>query len=255
MDCPQIEVAGIASNIIEAEQLILKHNPQILLLDIHVNDDTSFDLLKNLYIQDKTNFEVIFVTGGAQDDLFTKAIHFSFFDCIPKPVDPRILKKVIDKITNHYTPALPNERIGVLLNLIESQRESSLLHIPFLTKELRWLRLDDVEYLKSESAGTICSMVNKRAPLFSSHSLTTYKKWLSHRSPFISVNGSFLVNMRKVQRFNSRRNILHMQSGEQITVAFNCTNQVIVELSSWKKSILQIPGIGLRSALKKLFLN
>lgn len=255
MDCPQIEIAGMASNIKEAEVLILQHSPEILLLDIHVNEATSFDLLKNLYIKDKINFEVIFVTGGAQDDLFTKAIHFSFFDCISKPVDPRILKKIIDKITNHYTPALPNERIGVLLNLIESQRESSLMHIPFLTNELRWIRLEDVEYLKSEYTGTMCSLANKRAPLFSSHSLNIYKKWLTQRSPFISVNGSFLVNMRKVQRFNSRKNILHMQSGEQIVVAFSSSNQVIVELASLKKSVLQVPGMSLRSTLKKLFLN
>lgn len=255
MDCPQIDIVGMASNIEEAQKLISIHQPDILLLDIHVNDHTSFDLLKNLYIQDKTNFEVIFVTGGAQDDLYTKAIHFSYIDCIMKPVDPRILKQNIEKITNHYTPGLHNERIGVLLNLIESLRESSLMHVPFLTQELRWLQMEDVEYLRSDHSGTICSLVNKKAPLFSSHSLNIYKKWLNHRSPFLSVNAAFLVNMRKVRRFNPKKNILHMKSGEQIMVSLNCSNQVLMELSSMRKSSLQFSRFGIRSALRKLFMN
>ncbi len=255
MDCPQIEIVGMASNIKEAEMMIIQEQPHILLLDIHVNDETSIDLLKYLFRLDKINFEVIFVTGGAQDDLLTKAIHFSYIDCISKPVDPRILKKNIEKITTCYSPGLPNERIGVLLNLIESQYEPQLIHIPFMTKELRWFHMEEVEYFKSDKSGTICSLINKKTPVFSAHNINIYKKWLVNRSSFISVNTSFLVNMRKVQRFNARKNILYMQSGEQIMVAMNCINHVIGELSSRRKSISTFPGFGLRSALRKLLLN
>jgi two-component system LytT family response regulator len=255
MDCPHIEIVGMASDIREAEKLIIKHNPALLFLDIHVNDKTSFDLLQNLCDLGIYDFEVIFVTGGAQDDLYTKAINLSYFDCISKPVDPRMLKQITDKITNHYLPGLPNERIHVLLNLLESRTETQNLKVPFFTGELHWLRMEEVEYLKSDNTGTICSLANKKTPLFSTHSLNTYKKWLSPRSPFLSVNGSFLVNMRNVQRFNAKKNVLYMQSGEQIAVAFNCVNQILVELSSHRKSILHFRGKGIKNVLKRIFLN
>src|SRR5690606_21826044 len=108
MDCPQIEIVGMASDIANAEKLILKHKPDILILDIHVNTNTSIDLLRSLSVLGISDFEVIFITGGAQEDVYTKAINFSNFDCVSKPVDPRILKKVIDKITQHNVMGLRN---------------------------------------------------------------------------------------------------------------------------------------------------
>lgn len=255
MDSPQIDIVGMASGIQEAEKMIIEHKPALLLLDIHVNDNTSFDLLKNLAEMGITDYEVIFITGGAQDDIYTKAINLSYFDCLCKPVDPRKLKQITDKITQHYSPGLKNERINILLNLLESRAETQTLKVPFFTEELHWLRMEEVEYLKSDKSGTICSLVNKKAPLFSTHSLNTYKKWLSPRYPFLPVNGSLLVNMHKVQRFNAKKNVLYMQSGEQIMVAFNCANQILVELASQKKSILQFAGAGIKNVLKRMFLN
>ncbi len=87
-----MNVIGEAANADEAIQLIEKHNPDILFLDIQMPDKTGFELLEML----DTVPQVIFTT--AYDEYALKAFEVNALDYLLKPIDPNRLKESIDKL-------------------------------------------------------------------------------------------------------------------------------------------------------------
>ncbi len=87
-----MNVVGEAANADEAIELIEKHNPDILFLDIQMPDKTGFELLEML---DNVP-QVIFTT--AYDEYALKAFEVNALDYLLKPIDPERLKESIDKL-------------------------------------------------------------------------------------------------------------------------------------------------------------
>ncbi len=89
-----MNVIGEAANADEAIELIEKHNPDILFLDIQMPDKTGFELLEML----DTVPQVIFTT--AYDEYALKAFEVNALDYLLKPIDPNRLKESIDKLVS-----------------------------------------------------------------------------------------------------------------------------------------------------------
>ncbi|VAW27127.1 Two-component transcriptional response regulator, LuxR family [hydrothermal vent metagenome] len=87
-----MNVVGEAANADEAIELIEKHNPDILFLDIQMPDKTGFELLEML----DTVPQVIFTT--AYDEYALKAFEVNALDYLLKPIDPNRLKESVDKL-------------------------------------------------------------------------------------------------------------------------------------------------------------
>jgi two-component system, LytTR family, response regulator len=87
-----MNVVGEAANADEAIELIEKHNPDILFLDIQMPDKTGFELLETL----DTVPKVIFTT--AYDEYALKAFEVNALDYLLKPIDQNRLKESIDKL-------------------------------------------------------------------------------------------------------------------------------------------------------------
>ena len=78
---PQVDVIAECTNGAEALQAIAQHSPDLVFLDIQMNDGTGFDLLEML---PETDFTVIFVT--AHDRYAPQALKSGAVDCLLKPV-------------------------------------------------------------------------------------------------------------------------------------------------------------------------
>ena len=87
-----MNVVGEAANADEALELIEKHNPDLLFLDIQMPGKTGFELLEML---DKVP-KVIFTT--AYDEYALKAFEVNAFDYLLKPIDINRLTESIDKL-------------------------------------------------------------------------------------------------------------------------------------------------------------
>lgn len=87
-----MNVVGEAANADEAIELIEKHNPDLLFLDIQMPGKTGFELLEMLDNVPK----VIFTT--AYDEYALKAFEVNALDYLLKPIDPNRLKESIDKL-------------------------------------------------------------------------------------------------------------------------------------------------------------
>ena len=91
--CPEIEVVGTADGVEKGKEEIRKKNPDLLFLDIQMQDGTGFDLLRQT---ENTFFDVIFVT--AYDEYAIEAFRVSALDYILKPVNYKYLLEAVNKI-------------------------------------------------------------------------------------------------------------------------------------------------------------
>ncbi|MEP3969628.1 MAG: response regulator, partial [Nonlabens sp.] len=87
-----IDVRGQAASIKDGLALINRIKPDIVLLDIELEDGVSFDILKRL---EKIDFEIIFITGF--DNKAIQAIKLGALDYLLKPIDEEELEEALNK--------------------------------------------------------------------------------------------------------------------------------------------------------------
>lgn len=88
----EIELVGEAANADEAIELVEKHKPQLLFLDIEMPEKNGFDLLEELI---ETPY-VIFTT--AYNEFALKAFEVNAMDYILKPIELTRLKEAIARV-------------------------------------------------------------------------------------------------------------------------------------------------------------
>lgn len=91
-DINGVEVIGVAGCLKKAKLLIDKERPDILLLDVNLEDGNGFELIETL---DHREFALIFIT--AYDNHAIQAIKYQALDYLLKPIDPEELEDAIEK--------------------------------------------------------------------------------------------------------------------------------------------------------------
>src|SRR3989338_2812699 len=87
-----VEVIAEAGGVVEGAKLLKKIQPDILFLDIQMQDGSGFDLLDVL---PEINFKIVFIT--ASDAHAIKAFRYAAIDYLLKPVDPDELTAALTK--------------------------------------------------------------------------------------------------------------------------------------------------------------
>lgn len=95
--CKNISLLGEASDIVEGEQLIKEHNPQVVFLDIEMPFGNGFDLLDKL---ESIDFEVVFIT--AYSNYAIKALNLSASYYLLKPIDIDELISAVHKVEETF---------------------------------------------------------------------------------------------------------------------------------------------------------
>lgn len=102
-----VTCVGQAATIAAARELVERHDPDVVFLDIVVGTQSGFELL----LQEPRDYEVVFVT--AFDEYAVRAFDTDAADYLLKPVSPARLAETIDRLTRRRTggesgrPSLP----------------------------------------------------------------------------------------------------------------------------------------------------
>lgn len=97
-DYEHINIADSCSNVDSAFEAIIRHNPDVLFLDIHMPEKNGFELLKMLRNNGlKDTPKVIFTT--AHDQYAIQAIKHAAFDYLLKPIFKEDFNKCILKLS------------------------------------------------------------------------------------------------------------------------------------------------------------
>ena len=191
--CPNVKLVAKAGSVKSGVEAIKRHHPDLVLLDIKMDDGTGFDLLKQL---EPVDFKVIFIT--AYDEFAIKAIKFSALDYLLKPVDPEDLVKAINKAEK-----LIVKELNTQLNALEDNMRSgsaALKKIILKTFDNIYLvKMYDIIYCESYDNYTYFYTLDN-SKILVSNTLKEYEEMLSEYG-FFRVHKSYLINLAHIQRF------------------------------------------------------
>jgi two-component system, LytTR family, response regulator len=185
--CADIEIVGEAHNIILAEQLINKHNPQLLFLDIEMPYGSGFDLLEKLQ---NTAFKVIFTTGFNQYAI--NAIRFAALDYLLKPIDVTELKNAVQKAKQAIEQQIQLDDYQNLLSVLQKSGSQHNKMAVIEGGKITMVEISQITALETSNNQTLVHLDSGKY-IASTQNIKNYEDLLTDYD-FARVNNSFLVN-------------------------------------------------------------
>nr|WP_068891056.1 LytTR family DNA-binding domain-containing protein [Pedobacter panaciterrae] len=211
--CPQVEILGSANNNHDALSLFDADKPHLIFLDIQLDNDTGFNLLKLL---PKKNFEVIFVT--AYDNYGIQAIKFAALDYILKPIDIDELVSAVNKAEVKLKEKQQTMQLDFLVNHIKRDQAVPLKIALPQQKEITYVLLTNIVRCEAEGTYTFFYLQNGEKILVSKV-LKEYAELLENNG-FIRTHQSHLVNLTFIKSWlKEDGGMLLLETGEKIPVS------------------------------------
>jgi two-component system LytT family response regulator len=113
--CPQIEIVAMMATVKEATEIIRTVKPDLIFLDIELQDGTGFDVLQQTL---PDNFQVIFTT--ALDHYAINAIRMSGVRYLQKPIDISELQEAINIALKEKIASNTQKALNYLLETINN---------------------------------------------------------------------------------------------------------------------------------------
>jgi len=208
---PDIEVIGEASGVVEGAKLLKQIQPDIVFLDIQMQDGTGFDLLD---ILTEIPFKIIFIT--ASDAHAIKAFRYAAIDYLVKPVDPDELVQALDKFRKENKNETDNYKLlNESLKQGGMKQERLALHAQ---DKIHIVQISDI--IRCESSVNYTEFFFKNAKrILVSRTLKDFEDILSDQG-FYRVHQSHLVNTKMIQEFvKTEGGHLIMTDGKMIPVS------------------------------------
>jgi two-component system LytT family response regulator len=184
------EARSVASGLVQIDEL----EPDLIFLDIEMEDGTGFDLLRQI---DRRDFKVIFVT--AYDHYAVEAFRFSAIDYLLKPITSVDLYTALDKVREATGKEKINYQLSVLMeNIHQLSKEKKKIVLRELDT-LHVIQLDEILWCNADGSYSIFYLTGGRKIMVSQH-LKEFEDLLSPNG-FFRVHRAHLVNLNKVRKF------------------------------------------------------
>lgn len=203
------EATGVATGLIAIET----YQPDIVFLDVEMDDGTGLDLLKKL---GSYNFQLIFIT--AHNKYAVDAFKFSAIDFLLKPIDTDDLMTSVGKAVQQLKNRDLKEQIQVLN---ESMNKISMEHKKIVLKDkdsIYFVKVNDIIRCHAEGPYTEF-FISGGQRIIISKNLKEYEEMLEPFG-FIRAHHSHLINIRKITRFDKTDGCnLIMENNDEVPVS------------------------------------
>ncbi|MGO3732081.1 MAG: LytR/AlgR family response regulator transcription factor [Vagococcus sp.] len=183
---PAISSTADADSVDEAMEKIMDHKPDIIFLDIHLTNESGFDLAEKLTKLSKPPY-LIFAT--AYDDYALKAFKVNAMDYILKPFDALLINQALDKAIHFNNTSLDTNNV--------SKEKDSLDTIPIQGEDRIFLVHPADIYLVSVDDKEL-SVQTKTETYKTTGTLSGIEKKLP-TDTFFKTHRSFILNSSKIQ--------------------------------------------------------
>lgn len=200
-------------------------DPDIVFLDIEMNDGTGFDLLTQLQHID---FQLIVTT--AHDAYAIRAFKFSAIDYLLKPIDPDELEASIQKATENLHGNDLKLQLQILMQQISSNTDVNKKIVLNDKRNTYFIKISDILYCEADGPYTKFFIANE-SPILVSKSLKDYDDMLSNYG-FIRTHHSYLVNATKIKMLDKKDGgILILDDGNHVPISQRKRDAVLDWLS------------------------
>jgi two-component system LytT family response regulator len=207
--CSDIECIGIFQNVTTGIAAIMQHKPDLIFLDIMLQNQNGFEILEAL---PKPHPQIIFTT--AYDHFTIQAIRFSALDYLLKPINIKDLQAAVlraqQNLKRYGTDALSD-----LFQAVTQQTEN-IKRIAIPTSEGH-VFVDLSSIIRIEASGSYSKIILANEPeILVSRQLKEYELILE-KSGFVRVHHSHLVNISHIKKY-VRGNGGYLMMSDQKTV-------------------------------------
>jgi two-component system LytT family response regulator len=205
-----VEVLGTATRTDDAQELINRTKPDLVFLDIELDDGNAFDLLEKT---DHRNFKLIFLT--AYDRYALKAFQYEAVDYIVKPYSPNEIIKAVKRVDRIPVFELYRDE---LLALAQRERTDSGRITVSNSDGLQVLKVAEIVRLEGDRSYCTFYLVNGERILVS-RPLKDFEKVLP-ADAFFRVHQTHLVNLNYVKKISTEDGgFILMENRDQVPLA------------------------------------
>ena len=190
--CPEIKLIGEADSVVSGLKLLKQEKPDILFLDIELEDGIGFDIIELL--GDQLDSKVIFTT--ASNEYAIKAFQVAAVDYLLKPVDPELLVAAVQKAKSG--PDASKSQMNLLTEELKSENQSSKIALHTMDK----IVISDIkDIVRCEASGnyTTFYLINGEKVMVTK-TLKEYDELLSDHQ-FIRTHQSHLANANLIKEY------------------------------------------------------
>jgi two-component system, LytTR family, response regulator len=215
------EASGVETGI----EKIHSFQPDIVFLDVEMDDGNGFDLLKRL---NAPTFQLIFTTAFNQYAM--QAFKFSAIDYLMKPVDPIELSNSLNRASQNISQRNLHKQLEVLMQQLPGKM---VRPVQIVLKDLDttyFVKIADIMYCMAEGAYTQF-FIHKSDPILVSKNLHSYEELLTP-SGFIRTHHSCLVNPAHIKMYDRKTDSLILEGGHSVPISQRKKDVVIQLLES-----------------------
>ncbi len=210
---PNVEVVAEASSVATALQAIKEHLPDLVFLDIEMQDGTGFEVLQNL---PQIDFNVVFVTAYEQYAL--QSFRFAAIDYLLKPVRIQELQEAIARVAERGKSTITT---GKDFKAIKQKIDASGTEGPMVliteVDGFTIVRYNEILYLEAAKNYTVFVFEGRK--VIASRSMGEYEELLAEFG-FMRIHKSYIVNLFKVERYvKGRGGEVELCDGTAIPIA------------------------------------
>lgn len=211
--CPEITAMDEADGVQSGLEKIKSFQPDIVLLDVEMDDGTGFDLVNQVK---NPGFQLIFIT--AHNQYAITAFQHSAIDYLLKPVDPGILQNSIKRAVAYIKNNSLLEQLEVLSQQLAGIQNQDRKIVLKDIENTYFIRVADVLYCEAAGSYTKFYFSNK-APILVSKNLKEYEEMLEQLG-FLRTHHSYLANPDKIVLYDkSDGGALILEGGHSVPVS------------------------------------
>lgn len=190
----EVEIIGEAEGVKTGLELIKNSKPDLVFLDIQLEDGSGFDILEQI---EDISFQTIFIT--AFNEYAIKAFKFAAIDYLMKPINPGEFKKAIDQVLLSHDKKDFEDKLQAYLSHI---KESLVEHKKIILKtaeSIHLIKVHDIIRCEADKGYTEFFLRSGKKILVSK-GLKDYDELLSDFG-FIRTHQSHLINLDYIASF------------------------------------------------------
>jgi two-component system LytT family response regulator len=215
---PDIEIIGEAGGVVEGVKLLRNLHPDVVFLDIQMQDGSGFDLLDLIQ---EINFRIIFIT--ASDAHAIKAFRYAAIDYLLKPVDPDELKLAVQKLREKSSSE--NEKYKLLNESLKAGNKQTRLAL-HTQEKIHVVNIADIIRCESNVNYTEFHFIDGKK-LMVTKTLKEFEDLLNDHG-FFRVHQSHLINTAFLCEFiKTDGGSIRMENGHVIPVSTRKKSQVL----------------------------
>lgn len=226
--CPSIESIDEANGVTTGINAISKINPDIVFLDVEMDDGTGIDLVKQL--KGAINFQLVFIT--AHNKYAIDAFKLSAIDFLLKPIDSTELIESVNRAEKNIKTQSLDKQLRILQESLGELKNYDRKIALKDSDSIYFVKVSDIIRCEASGAYTIFH-INDHKDILISKGIKEFEELLQNFG-FFRTHHSHLVNIKKIVRFDKvDGGILILENNEKVPVSHRKKDNLLTLLENF----------------------